>query len=328
MLRHILLALIFTLASTAAAQPTTRPASSPPAQSMEPTGELTLVARYGDVEVRRFTLPGVGSVNSYIFETPDGLVLVDGQRSAPAGRALNQALRETGKPVVAALLTHAHPDHYLGMADALAGFDDVPFRASPASIEHAAGDHYGYAAGSAQNLGATMATEQRLPSRPVGEGEGVEAGGLTFTFREYGPGEADAASVITVTGLPGGASVTLAGDLLNPGMTPFLVGEHVDQIPAQLDRLDREHGGDPLILPGHGEPGPAARLIRGERTYLQTFNKIVDRHRLPDGSLPGAAVAEAAWAVRAAYPDHLPVSTLPGLIEANVRATAEAQRAK
>ena len=92
--------------------------------------------------------------------------------------------------------------------------------------------------------------------------------------------------------------------------------------PDQLDRLEREHGGDPLILPGHGEPGPAAALIRGERGYLRAFEEVVDRHRLPDGSLPGAAVAEAAWELRRRFPDHLPVSTLPGLIEANVTAAA------
>jgi glyoxylase-like metal-dependent hydrolase (beta-lactamase superfamily II) len=51
-------------------------------------------------------------------------VAVDGTLTVSGGRAMRDQVTRTGKPLVGVLVTHAHPDHYGGIAELVAG-DDV-----------------------------------------------------------------------------------------------------------------------------------------------------------------------------------------------------------
>ena len=64
-------------------------------------------------------------VNAYLVETSEGVVAVDGTLTVSDGRALRAQLESLGKPLLAVLVTHAHPDHYGGIVE-LVGPDDVP----------------------------------------------------------------------------------------------------------------------------------------------------------------------------------------------------------
>lgn len=70
------------------------------------------------------------AVNSYLVHGPDGLVVVDGQLTVSDATALRDRVAATGRPLVALLVTHAHPDHYAGAA-VVAG-DSVPILATAA----------------------------------------------------------------------------------------------------------------------------------------------------------------------------------------------------
>ena len=64
-------------------------------------------------------------VNAYLVETSDGIVAVDGTLTVTDGRALRTRRETLGKPLLAVLVTHAHPDHYGGIVE-LVGSDNVP----------------------------------------------------------------------------------------------------------------------------------------------------------------------------------------------------------
>ena len=69
-----------------------------------------------DVRVHRHsTGPETALVNAYLVETGEGVaVAVDGTLAVSDGRALRERVRSLGKPLLAVLVTHAHPDHYGG----------------------------------------------------------------------------------------------------------------------------------------------------------------------------------------------------------------------
>jgi glyoxylase-like metal-dependent hydrolase (beta-lactamase superfamily II) len=61
--------------------------------------------------IHRFPLEHEGAfVNAYLVETASGVVAVDGLLHASAAREMRAGIDRLGKPLLAALLTHSHPD--------------------------------------------------------------------------------------------------------------------------------------------------------------------------------------------------------------------------
>src|SRR3954468_6883902 len=71
-------------------------------------------------------------VNAHVIESADGIVVVDGMLTVSDARAVRRHIDERGKPVLGAIVTHAHPDHYAGLGSMLEGLE-VPI-ASTASV--------------------------------------------------------------------------------------------------------------------------------------------------------------------------------------------------
>src|SRR5262249_61629531 len=69
-------------------------------------------------------------VNAYLVETRAGVVAVDSHLTVSDSRALRRNVEHLGKPLLAVLLTHSHPDHYGGLTAFVAG-DRVPHPAPP-----------------------------------------------------------------------------------------------------------------------------------------------------------------------------------------------------
>lgn len=55
------------------------------------------------------------SVNSYIFSNNTSMIVMDVLRSTDNAKQLAQVLKEKALPLTHILITHGHPDHYIGM---------------------------------------------------------------------------------------------------------------------------------------------------------------------------------------------------------------------
>src|SRR5215208_5655076 len=64
----------------------------------------------------------VMTVNAYVVEGTEGLVVVDGMLTVSDARAVRRQIEALRKPVLGAIVTHAHPDHYAGLEEILRGF--------------------------------------------------------------------------------------------------------------------------------------------------------------------------------------------------------------
>lgn len=70
--------------------------------------------------------PGEMFANAYIIEGKLGTVVVDALLIRSASRELRQRVDSLGKPLLAVILTHGHPDHYGGVTQLVEGRDEVP----------------------------------------------------------------------------------------------------------------------------------------------------------------------------------------------------------
>ena len=255
-------------------------------------------------------------VNSYLVEAPDGIVVVDGMLAVSDARLVREEIERIGKPVLGAVVTHAHPDHYAGLAEML-GSRGVPIFAT-AAVRHAIERD-----DEAKNkiVGPMMQDEwpktRVFPGVDVTAGSTLRLGSLSFDVVDLGPGESPADSLYRLSD-----GEWFVGDLVYSRMHSYLADGFATQWLACLDRLERELIPSALLYAGHGDPGGTA-LIDAQRRYVQVFMESVDRHL-------SAAPAERRAAVVTDMKRFLPTEDLAFLMElsvdpyvARLQATAE-----
>jgi glyoxylase-like metal-dependent hydrolase (beta-lactamase superfamily II) len=210
-------------------------------------------------------------VNSYVLESAEGLVVVDGMLTVSDARAVRKHLDERGKPVLGAIVTHAHPDHYAGLAELLRGLQ-VPIASTTSVRQVIERDD------SVKNqivgpmMGAEWPPARVFPTRDVATGTALQLGDITLHVRDLGPAESPADSLWRLD-----ERSVFVGDLVYGGMHAYLADGYLDEWLACLDRLDRELDRDATLYVGHGAPAGKS-LIADQRRYVSAFAESVDRH--------------------------------------------------
>ena len=67
----------------------------------------------------------VATVNSYIFSNGVSLVVMDVQRATSEAKKLGKDIKAKNLPLTHILISHGHPDHYIGMDWLLKEFPDA-----------------------------------------------------------------------------------------------------------------------------------------------------------------------------------------------------------
>jgi glyoxylase-like metal-dependent hydrolase (beta-lactamase superfamily II) len=290
----------------------------PPA-SFEISGD----PRQGAPTINRFTVPGEGSVNTYWIEGPQGLIVVDYQRDLDSAREALAQVARVGKPVVAMLLTHAHPDHIGGLQLFKRAYPEATLYASKATADDLRNDTQGYQKLSREILKDKAPSGYATPDHVFGVLTRLEIGGLDVEAHELGPSEATSA---TVYYLPASGDM-FGGDIAINQMTDFLLEGRTKTWLAQIETLRNAYPDVKTLFPGHGPPAEAARLFDRQVSYL-TFIRDAVATQIAAGRTEGSGLSpsarrDVADAVTARFGDNPAVAIIPGLGELNVDAVAK-----
>jgi glyoxylase-like metal-dependent hydrolase (beta-lactamase superfamily II) len=235
--------------------------------------------------------------NSYIVETPRGVIVVDAHLTSESGAAVRAKLDSLGVPLLAVLLTHAHPDHYGGIAEIVRGRQPVKI-ISTVAVDRAVRASDSTTDAAIRRAGIVWPTARVMPNMVMTTGQTVTLGGLRFTAVDIGTGESMADSYWLMDGAARGIFV---GDLATRGMHAFTANGHTREWLATIDRLEPVARQAGTVYPGHGEPG-GVELFDATRNYLRAFRRNVAELAGGATTLTVEAKAELARRMAALVP--------------------------
>jgi glyoxylase-like metal-dependent hydrolase (beta-lactamase superfamily II) len=248
--------------------------------------------------VHRITASDAGlGVNGYLVEGEHGLVAIDSALTVSDGKALRRRADALGKPLLAILITHGHPDHYNGAAALVEG-RGVPIYATAAVTKVIKRDDAAKTAQWQPVFKTEWPTRRVFPDHVASDGAKLVLDGMTFVVHDLGPAESHADSYWE---LLGAERTVFIGDQVLAGSHAYTNDGHTALWLADLDRLSRDLEGVARIYPGHGEPGDT-KLLAWEKGYLEAYRAEVDKLRAGRAKLTDAEKQALVTHMTAAYP--------------------------
>ena len=229
------------------------------------------------------------------METETGVVAVDTPFTVSEARALRRELESLKKPLLAVLLTHAHPDHVNGTGILRAG-SKVPVVATEATLSNLRAIDGPKREYWKPKYGAEYPDSTVFPDRTVRDGEEVSFGGARFRVVDLGSGESESQTAFILDG-----KAAFVGDLVVNGVHAWLAEGRSRAWIGSLRGAQRQLTGVVTIYPGHGKAG-GAEILETQVRYIETYRAAVKKLAAGGSVLDDAKKAALEKQMDSAFP--------------------------
>lgn len=244
------------------------------------------------------------SVNAYIFSDNQSMILVDCLRNSEEAKNLASRLKNQNKPLTHILITHGHPDHYLGLNILKQQFPAARIVVTTQEIKN---DIIGFSAWM-ESVGWLENEPAMKPKTTLNESgfdynqhiEVLDTNTLTLAEgavldlnSNYSPSECEHLTTIYSKDL----NAFFPNDFCYNGVHIWLAVDkkNIAYWKEQLGQFKKELSGKNLrIYPGHGQPSDVS-LFDDVRKYIDDFEATIATSKTR---------AEAMKTMKKLYPNH------------------------
>jgi glyoxylase-like metal-dependent hydrolase (beta-lactamase superfamily II) len=244
-----------------------------------------------EIAVHRFEA-SLFPVNAYLVETATSVVVVDGTLGVTDGKDLRKRVEALGKPLVAVIVTHSHPDHYGGVTPLLGGAE-VPVYAVAGVSEVIRRDDAAKEQILRPMFGNEWPETRTFPNRVVKGGERVPIADAVFAVTDLGPSESPHDSLWRLES--DGAPRIFIGDLVYSHMHAFLADGFYDRWLVNLEQATQDLPADAMLFMGHGQPVAGRAILDWQANYIRRFLDVL-QHAVERDGLQGDALKDAVTA--------------------------------
>jgi len=237
------------------------------------------------------------SVNCYLVEGERGIVAIDSALTVSDSKALRAKVDALGKPLLAILLTHGHPDHYNGVFYLIEGKSVPIYATAPVARVIREWDEPKEKQWTPV-FGAEWPSQRAFPDHEVKDDQKLTFDELELVVHDLGPGESYADSYWELVSPVRAAFI---GDEVLNGSHAYTNDGHTAEWMKNLDRLSGALRGVKRVYPGHGSAGDGA-LFNWEKQYLTLYCKEVEALRAGEDKLGDEQKKMLVERMKAAYP--------------------------
>ncbi|MCG8049038.1 MAG: MBL fold metallo-hydrolase [Candidatus Thiodiazotropha endolucinida] len=227
----------------------------------------------------------IATVNSYIFSNGESLIVMDVQRATSEAKTLAEVIKAKGLPLTHILITHGHPDHYIGMDWLLKAFPAAKVVVANEEIKQ---DIIGFSTWmeSVGWLDAEPALKPKSDKNPDGfdyqnnitvlKGTTLafDGGGALKLETNYKPAESNHATTVYVEDLNSFFASDFAYNDIHLWMGTGVTDQHIRNWKDQLAAFVAKYGdSNPTVYPGHGDPTDIS-VFRTMIEYIEDFQRI------------------------------------------------------
>jgi glyoxylase-like metal-dependent hydrolase (beta-lactamase superfamily II) len=275
-----------------------------------------------DIKVITVSNSNPGSVNSHLIISPKGIIMIDALRTTSAATMLSNKIDSIGVPLLAIIITHAHPDHFGGLELLHAKYKEVPIYASQETMDDLKTDKSGYIKSTTQFIGKDFGSVVPMPDSILHEKETI--GGIDLIMEKTGAGESATSNLIFLPSL----NALFSNDMICNSMIPFMLEKRSASMVALLKQYQSTYAKVNSIYPGHGKPGEASELFAKQIEYLEYFRSLVSDKLKDDNAISGKDNAEIVQVMQAKYKGYEAVMPVKPIDMYNFNITAVAEEMK
>lgn len=243
---------------------------SGPIQRKMASGAAIYIFSLGKAVIHSYVSPDKAFNDaSHIIETENQLIIVDAQYSKPSAQELRRYAETLGKPIRGIFVSHAHPDHYLGLAE----FADIPSFALRSTIDQISETGVAALEESKELIGAASVDMLVIPSTPLPTGL-MENDGLEYKLTEVSNAESKTQLIIEIPSI----DVIIVQDLVYNGAHPYISGKVDDWIKILMALKNTP---ERFVFVGHGHPA-TPEVYDGMIKYLTKAQEIYEESSTPE----------------------------------------------